>query len=319
MVQILFYAIPFFVLLLVVEAFSYKHADDDEVEGLVGYGRRDTRTSLTMGAGNVVINIGMKAVAVVIYAALYELTPLRLDADAWWFWVLLFFADDFSYYWFHRISHESRVFWASHVVHHSSEHYNLSTALRQTWVTATYFPFWAWMPLVGFPVWTILLAQSWSLIYQFWIHTERIKTMPRWFEAVFNTPSHHRVHHGAQEQYLDRNYGGILIIWDRLFGSFEPEGERVKYGLTKNLETFNVFQVAFHEYIAIGHDLRRVKGWRNRFGVVFKGPGWRPDGAEDLSEQTGPVSANHPTKGPLVEGARRVAGRTRLARGSAEP
>ncbi len=127
-----------------------------------------------MGLGNVVINVGWKAVVVVIYAALYELTPLRLDTGHWWFWVLLFFADDFSYYWFHRISHESRIFWASHVVHHSSQHYNLSTALRQTWVPMTYFPFWLWMPLVGFPVWTILLAQAWSLIYQFWIHTERI-------------------------------------------------------------------------------------------------------------------------------------------------
>ena len=141
-----------------------------------------------MGIGNVVINVGWKAVVVAAYAALYELTPLRLDPGDWWVWVLLFFADDFSYYWFHRVSHESRVFWASHVVHHSCEHYNLSTALRQTWVPMTYFPFWLWLPLVGFPVWMVLLAQSWSLIYQFWIHTERIKRLPRWFEAVFNTP-----------------------------------------------------------------------------------------------------------------------------------
>ena len=124
--------------------------------------------------------------------------------------MLLFFADDLAYYWFHRVSHESRVFWASHVVHHSSQHYNLSTALRQTWVPMTYFPFWLPLPLLGFPPWTMLLAQSWWLIYQFWIHTERIRRFPRWVEAVFNTPSHHRVHHGSNEQYLDRNYGGIL-------------------------------------------------------------------------------------------------------------
>ena len=140
------------------------------------------------------------------------------------------------------------MFWASHVVHHSSQHYNLSTALRQTWVPMTYLPFWLPLPLLGFEPWMVLLAQSWSLIYQFGLHTERIGRLPRPLEAVLNTPSHHRVHHGANEQYLDRNYGGILVIWDRLFGSFEPEGERVRYGLTKNIETFNPVRVAFHEY-----------------------------------------------------------------------
>jgi sterol desaturase/sphingolipid hydroxylase (fatty acid hydroxylase superfamily) len=272
--EVLYYAIPFFLMLLVVEALSFRHLRDDE--DLIGYERDDTRTSLTMGIGNVVINVGWKAVVVAAYAALYELTPLRLDPHDWWVWVLLFVADDVSYYWFHRVSHESRVFWASHVVHHSSRHYNLSTALRQTWVPMTYFPFWLWLPLLGFAPWMVLLAQSWSLIYQFWIHTERIRRLPRWFEAVFNTPSHHRVHHGANEVYLDRNYAGILIVWDKLFGSFEPEGERVRYGLTKNIGTFNPLDVAFHEYRAIWRDLRMTAGWRRRAAVLLRGPGWRP-------------------------------------------
>ena len=178
-------------------------------------GRGDTRQA---GHGRVA---GFAAVAV--YAALYELTPLRLDPGDWWVWPLLFFADDLAYYWFHRVSHESRLFWASHVVHHSSQHYNLSTALRQTWVPMTYFPFWLPLPLLGFPVWMVLLAQAWSLIYQFWIHTERIHRLPKWVEGIWNTPSHHRVHHGSNHQYLDKNYGGILIVWDRLFGTFAPE------------------------------------------------------------------------------------------------
>jgi sterol desaturase/sphingolipid hydroxylase (fatty acid hydroxylase superfamily) len=207
---ILYYAIPFFVLLLVVEVVSYRQLGEDM--DLVGYAIRDTRTSLTMGLGNVAINVGWKIVVLATYVGLYELTPLRLSLHDWWTWVILFFADDFSYYWFHRVSHESRFFWASHVVHHSSEHYNLSTALRQTWVPMTYFPFWLWLPLLGFAPWMILLAQSWSLIYQFWIHTERIGRMPRLFEAIFNTPSHHRVHHGSNDVYLDKNYGGILIV-----------------------------------------------------------------------------------------------------------
>jgi sterol desaturase/sphingolipid hydroxylase (fatty acid hydroxylase superfamily) len=272
-VEILYYAIPFFVLLLAVEALSFRHYHEDD---LVGYELSDTRTSLAMGLGNVTVNVAWKLVVLVIYAGLYELTPLRIPEDAWWAWVLLFLGDDLAYYWFHRVSHVSRFFWASHVVHHSSRHFNLSTALRQTWVPMTYLPFWLPLLLLGFPPWMVLLAQSWSLIYQFGLHTERIGRLPRPLEAVLNTPSHHRVHHGANEQYLDRNYAGILIVWDRLFGTFIPESERVRYGLTKNISTFNPVRVAFGEYAALAHDLRATKGWRLRLQVALRGPGWQP-------------------------------------------
>lgn len=285
MAEVLYYAIPFFILLLVVEFISYRHLGDED-EDLIGYDLVDTRTSLTMGIGNVLINVAWKFVVVLAYTVLYELSPLKLSPSDWWVWVLLFFADDFAYYWFHRVSHESRVFWASHVVHHSSQHYNLSTALRQTWVPMTYFPFWLPLAMVGFPPWMILLAQSWSLIYQFWIHTERVHRLPRPLEAVLNTPSHHRVHHGSNQQYLDKNYGGILIIWDRIFGTYEPEGERVRYGLTKNLETHNPFRVAFHEYVALWHDIRRSPNWRDRIGLVFHGPGWQPDDAPPIESSS---------------------------------
>lgn len=277
MAEVLYYAIPFFILLLVAEAVSFRFARDGDDE-LVGYEARDTRTSLLLGTGNVIINVGWKFAVLAAFAAVYELTPLRLDPGEWWVWVLLFFADDFSYYWFHRASHESRFFWASHVVHHSSQHYNLSTALRQTWVPMTYFPFWLWMPAVGFEPWMVFLAQAWSLIYQFWIHTERIGRLPAPLESVLNTPSHHRVHHAANEVYLDRNYGGILIIWDKLFGTYREEGVRARYGLTKNIHTYNPVRAAFHEYVAIWHDLRRTSGWRARVGVLFRGPGWTPPG-----------------------------------------
>ncbi|MET0926237.1 MAG: sterol desaturase family protein [Solirubrobacterales bacterium] len=286
MAEVLYYAIPFFVLLLVLEYLSFRQVRAEN-EGLIGYDPRDTRTSLTMGLGNVAINFVWKFAVLAAYVAIYELTPLRLDPGDWWVWVLLFFADDFSYYWFHRISHESRGFWASHVVHHSSQHYNLSTALRQTWVPMTYFPFWLWMPAVGFEPWMVLLAQAWSLIYQFWIHTERIRRLPIWFEAIFNTPSHHRVHHGVNDQYLDRNYGGILIIWDRLFGTYEPEEERVRYGLTTQLRSYRPIQVAFHEYIAMWHDIRRAPRIRDKLGVVFRGPGWRPPGVAETEATRG--------------------------------
>ncbi len=273
MTEVLYYAVPFFILLLVVEAMTYRHLQADE---LVGYDFDDTRTSLLMGSGNVVVNVAWKLAVVTIYAALYELTPIRLDAGDWWVWVLLFFGDDLAYYWFHRVSHESRVFWASHVVHHSSQHYNLSTALRQTWVPMTYLPFWLPLLLLGFAPWMVLLAQSWSLIYQFFLHTERVGRLPRPLESILNTPSHHRVHHGANEQYLDRNYGGILVIWDRLFRSFEPEGERVQYGLTTNIQTFNPVKVAFHEYGALWRDLRSAGSWRVRWNLLLRGPGYKP-------------------------------------------
>ena len=296
MVDLIIYAIPAFVLLLVVEAVSFKVA---QREDLKGYESRDTRTSLSMGLGNVAINAGWKLVVVVIFAALYELTPLRIPESAVWAWVLLFFLDDLAYYWFHRISHEVRVFWASHVVHHSSQYFNLSTALRQTWTPMTYFPFWMPIALLGYPPWMILTMQAVSLMYQFWIHTERIDTMPRWFEYVFNTPSHHRVHHGSNDIYLDRNYGGILIVWDRLFGTFQGEEEPVRYGLTKNLRTFSPPKVAFHEWAAVWRDVRGATSWRDRLGYAFGGPAWRPDTPNERGLLGVSPSGDH---GPVVNG-----------------
>lgn len=274
MFDLLTYAAPFFVLLLIAEFVTYRLDDD---RGLVGYDVKDSRTSLTMGLGNLIINVGWKIVVAAIYAAAYELTPLRIPSNAWWAWVLLFFADDFAYYWYHRLSHTVRLLWGSHVVHHSSQYYNFSTALRQPWVPMTAFAFWIPLALLGMPVWMILLQQAISLTYQFFIHTERVDRLPRPIEFVMNTPSHHRAHHGSNQIYLDKNYGGILIIWDRLFRTFELETERVRYGLTKNLETFNPLTVATHEYAAMVRDVRHADNWQDRFGYVFRGPGWAHD------------------------------------------
>ena len=282
MINLIANAVPFFLLSVIVEFVLLRRDDHDEDDGpdaLVGYAGADTRTSLAMGVGHLVIYSGWKLVMAAAYAGLFLLTPLRMDPSDWWVWPILFFADDFAYYTYHRAHHRVRVFWATHVVHHSSQHYNLSTALRQDWTPFSSIFFWAWLPLIGFAPWMIFLAISWNLLYQFWIHTEKIKRMPAWYEAVFNTPSHHRVHHGSNEQYLDRNYGGVLIIWDRMFGTFEPEVERVRYGLTTNIKTYNPFRVAFHEWAAVWRDVRSTSSWRERAGYLFKGPGWAPSPA----------------------------------------
>ena len=267
------YAIPPFVLLVAVEALSYRFLPDDDERG---YEVRDTATSMSMGAGSQVIALPWKAVVIVAYAALYSVAPWQLSPGSVWTWVLLFFAEDLAYYAFHRAHHRVRLLWASHVVHHSSVRFNLSTALRQSWTPMSGLPFWMPLALLGIPPWMILLQQSISLIYQFFLHTERVDRLWRPIEFVFNTPSHHRVHHGSNNVYLDRNYGGILIIWDRLFGTFEPEGERVVYGLTKNIDTYNPLRVAFHEYTATWHDIRTATRWRDRAGYAFGPPGWAP-------------------------------------------
>ncbi|MEW1737469.1 sterol desaturase family protein [Nocardia beijingensis] len=273
MFDLIAHAIPVFVLCLALEAASFHLLPDDDQ---LGYQFRDARTSVLMGLGNVVVNLGWKLVVVAVYAAAYLAAPVHLPADHPLTWVALFFADEIAYYWYHRTHHTVRVFWASHVVHHSSEFYNLSTALRQPWTPFSSLPYWLPLALAGFPPWMILLQQSVSLVYQFFIHTERVATLWRPVEFVFNTPSHHRVHHGSNERYLDKNYGGILIIWDRLFGTFEPEGERVRYGLTKNIGTFNPARVATHEWASIWRDLRGAPSWRARGGYLFRGPGWAP-------------------------------------------
>lgn len=277
--NLIHYAIPFFVLSLVIEVIltTKKHMDTYEI--------KDASSSIAMGLGNVFIGLLSKFIVVGALMFVYYNYRIFNIPFSWWAWILVFFADDFSYYWMHRISHESRFFWASHVVHHSSQKYNLATALRQTWTGSFFsFVFWLWMSWIGFHPLMILTQMSISLLYQFWIHTETIDKMPKWFEAIFNTPSHHRVHHATNPQYLDRNHAGILIIWDKLFGTFEPEVEKPVYGLTTNIKTYNPVRIAFHEWIALIQDAVFSKtSLSNRLKYLYMPPGWKPDGAGVLS------------------------------------
>ena len=278
---IIIYAIPFFVFAMLLEFFVAS------AKNIKSYTAKDAFSSIAMGLGNVFIGFVSKLFVFAALYYVYENLRIFTIPITWWSFIILIFLDDFSYYWFHRTSHENRFFWASHVVHHSSKHYNLSTALRQTWTGSFYsFIFWLWLPLIGFHPGMIIFQMSISLLYQFWIHTELIQKMPKWIELFFNTPSHHRVHHGSNPIYLDKNHAGILIIWDKLFGTFQPElkSEKVQYGLVVNIKTYNPIFIAFNEWGALFKDLNTKNiSVKDRIKYLYKPPGWKHDGTGKLS------------------------------------
>ncbi|HCJ21007.1 MAG TPA: C-5 sterol desaturase [Erythrobacter sp.] len=275
------YAVPGFVALVLIEMLWARRARRD------AYEPRDTLTSLAFGLGSTVSALLFGGVFVALYMGLWEFRLFDVPWT-WWAFALCFVLDDLKYYWVHRFGHRVRWFWASHVNHHSSQHYNLSTALRQTWTGFLTLGFVFALPLVllGFHPAMIAICGGFNLIYQFWIHTEAIDRMPRWFEAVMNTPSHHRVHHATNPRYLDRNYAGVFIVWDKLFGTFEPEvrGEKIRYGIVKQLGSFNLLWAVFHEWIGIAQDMWRAP-WKHKLSYLLREPGWTHDGSRQTSDQ----------------------------------
>lgn len=283
MSNLLLYAIPAFLLSLWLER---AWANRQHGSSIIGYETRDTLASLGMGVGNVLISAFSTLGAVALWQLAYQHRVLSAAEWGAWSWLVLFLGEDLCYYWFHRAHHEVRLLWAAHLSHHSSQHFNLSTALRQPWVTPITGPiFWLPLALLGFPPERILFAQATSLLYQFWIHTEAVAHLPRALEWLLNTPSHHRVHHGKNAAYLDRNHGGVLIVWDRLFGTFEPERERVRYGLTHDIATFNPLRIAVHEWQALARDLSRSRSLPHVLGYLFAAPGWGPDDTGQTANQ----------------------------------
>ncbi|KTE37526.1 MULTISPECIES: sterol desaturase family protein [unclassified Sphingopyxis] len=277
------YAIPAFILLLIAEMIVALRRDRSR------YQARDTLTSLMLGTGSQVASalVGGTVVAMAVWLHQYRLFDIGIDFRTWWWaWILCFFLDDLAYYVFHRSAHRVRWFWASHVIHHSSQHYNLSTALRQTWTGFISIAFIFRLPLflIGFPPAMVFFCAGLNLIYQFWIHTEAIRRLPRWFEAVMNTPSHHRVHHGVNPRYLDANYAGVFIIWDKMFGSFvaERDDEPVRYGIVKQLGSFNILWAAVHEWVGIAKDVWHAP-WRHKLSYIWREPGWSHDGSRATS------------------------------------
>lgn len=258
------------------------------------YDMKEAISSIGMGLGASALNIFLKtfyfSLFLIIYNSFHFFDSLAPQGDTffdldwhlshWWVWVILFLADDFTFYWCHRFGHEVRFFWAGHVNHHSSQEYNLATALRQGWLEymVKYF-FWCWLPLLGFhPIMVYIMIQI-NLIYQFFLHTETVKKLG-FLEYFMNTPSHHRVHHGSDLKYLDRNYAGTLIVWDKLFGTFQKEEFTPTYGLTANIHTHNIFKIAFHEIIALSTDMMKAPKWKDKLKYFFYAPGWTHNGED---------------------------------------
>ncbi|MBN3508639.1 sterol desaturase family protein [Mycolicibacterium septicum] len=274
-----FFAIPFFLVLLTVEWVAARRLEHIESQRAPAgaFNSRDAWASISMGLVSILTTAGWKLLALLGYAAIYAyLAPWYLPGNRWYTWVIAIVGVDLLFYAYHRIAHRVRLIWATHQAHHSSEYYNFATALRQKWNNSGEILAWIPLPLLGVPPWLVFASFSVNLVYQFWVHTERVGKLWRPIEFIFNTPSHHRVHHGRDQLYLDRNYGGILIIWDRMFGTFQPEVFRPHYGLTKPVNTFNIWKLQTHEYVAIARDVRRAGGLRDRLGYVFGPPGWQP-------------------------------------------
>ena len=272
---------------------------DPEPDELVplGFEKNDTFSSLTILAGSIVIGLVLQGPYTKVDQWLFDRRVSRFGLRRGKFVAALVFWD-FLYYVHHRLMHRVRLFWADHEVHHSGRRYNLSTALRQSW--NGYLTHWIYlpMPLLGFAPRTIAKARQLNLLYQYWIHTEAIDRLPAWFEKVFNTPSHHRVHHGANKQYIDRNYAGIFIVWDRLFKTFEPEVRQPVYGLTTNITSFNPVKAAYHELANLTRDVTGAQSPADAFKYVFAPPGWAPN--DDHNSTALDPTTHKPTRGPKV-------------------
>lgn len=276
--RLLYFFVPIFLLSVGLE-YIYSRRNQLHL-----YEAEDTKASFWMMFFTPIVEFLPKLGAFVLFYYLHEVSPLRdVVQRQWWAWALLLVLDDFVYYWFHRTNHEVRLFWAGHVTHHSAVKMNFATALRQGVGERLHkFLFWLPLPLLGFDPLMIFTMMAINLFYQFWIHTELVDRLPRPIEMVFNTPSHHRVHHASNIRYLDCNHGGIFIIWDRLFGSFSEEvaNDVPRYGLTSNITSYHPIDIATHEYQSIWRDCKRAPRWTDRWRYLLLAPGWSHDGQD---------------------------------------
>lgn len=267
------YAVPFFLVAIMLEI-SYGFLKNNNT-----YRLNDAVSSLFMGSLrtlNKLVIIGFGGYVFAVIETHYALW--RMDVNSWMTWLFAFIAYDLCYYWFHRISHERQIFWAAHVAHHQSEDYNLSTALRQTG-TGALITWVFFMPLfwIGVPSTVVVSVASINLIYQFWVHSEHIPKLG-WVETFFVTASNHRVHHAQNDEYMDKNYGGVFILWDRLFGTFKEEENKIPcvYGIRGSLQTFNPIWANLHIYVKILKEMITAKDWKEKLYAPFARTSWQP-------------------------------------------
>jgi len=238
------------------------------------YDKRETIGSTLVGLGNVAIGVALKTGLFAIMVLAYNLVPWRMEFN-WWTFIPCYILFAFCSYWAHNISHRMRFLWATHVAHHSGEHYNLTVSFRLSWVQWFKIIFFLPVPLAGFHPVVVFFVNQIAILFQFWQHTEYIGKLHPWLEYIIATPSNHRVHHGSQPKYINKNYGATFIIWDRIFGTYQPEDEPVKYGITKNLEhahKHDPIHINFHEYVDMLRDIKKARTWREGFFFVFGDP-----------------------------------------------
>ena len=271
------YLYPILVALIILEFFTARHLYDVK-ESLSGF---------VIAIGATIIASFTKIVALAVFVVVFELfEPVRESlfgyssfGFAWYVWILCMIGDDFNFYWHHRFSHTVRLLWAAHLPHHSARTFNLTVSIRNGWFITLYKPiFWLWMPLIGFEPVMIGTCLIINAAYQFFLHSQKVPSLGP-IEYVFNTPWVHQVHHSCNVEYLDKNHGGILTVWDRLFGTFQDQikGVDAKYGILKDPDTYNPITHNIFEFQNIWRDVRSAKTWKERFMYTFGPPGWRPD------------------------------------------
>ncbi len=266
MLKPIFIAVPVFALLIALESYFVIR------ENRENFDRQDTWTNIFIGLASLVWGAIFGLLNVYFYLLAYEFAPYKMPMDTVWAWIILLVADDFAYYWFHRISHEVRFFWNFHVVHHSSNQYNLSVAVRQSWFSGiAHWIFYIPVALLGFPFWSFAAMHGLNLLYQFWIHTKLVGKLG-FLENFLNTPSHHRVHHGSDEIYLDRNYAGIFVVWDKLFGTFTEETDAPRYGTIKPLKSYNPLWINSHGWFEMCETIKTKRTWFGKIRCVFGSP-----------------------------------------------
>lgn len=266
MLSPIFIAVPIFALMIAVETWIIVRKDR------LQYDRKDVWTNIFLGFGSLAWGAIFALFTTFFYNAAYAIAPYKMPMNTWWAWAIILFADDFAYYWFHRVSHEMRFFWNFHVVHHSSNQFNLSVAVRQSWFSPiAHWIFYIPLALLGFPFWAYVTMHGINLLHQFWIHTRLVNRLG-FLEYIINSPSHHRVHHGVNNQYLDKNYAGLFIIWDRMFGTFVEEKETPRYGIIKPLNSYNALWINTHGWAEMFEAIREKKTLYGKLRCIFGAP-----------------------------------------------